>query len=930
LRIRPSLLRPSLLGLLIIAASATFAISQTRDISPHSKTGPAGSGVYGDSWAVVIGINDYENQGVPKLRYAVNDARSVHKALLGQGFPADRITLLLDKQATKAAIEQVLGDELRQKMRENDRLLVFFAGHGKTDRLRSGEEEGYLIPVDGNPARLFSTTISMESLRRISDRLSAKHILYIVDACYSGYAVYSRAVTDPLLEEMIRKPARQILTAGRQEDEAQERNGHGIFTSVLLRGLEGEAFQSGKTWLSLEELALWVKQRVYAESGKKQLPQYGNMAGEGQFVFLKLGAPAGTQVAAATPPPEPPKPTIKIEEQALGALVLTAPIDGVEVRIDELDVGILKVGRAFVVDRLLAGPHRVRARKTGSNDWDWVRDVRVAANQRVTVEIDIAPPNPPVTEEERPLGSLALIANIDGVQVRVDDRDVGVVTVQNSLIVDKLPAGTHRVRARKTGNADWDWVRDIQLAANQRSEVVINIAGARTANVKVEQRLLGSLALISPIDGVEVRVDDIDVGVAKAGSALVVDDLAVGTHKIRARKSGKTDWEWTRDILVAANRRSEVEIDIAPPKPRVKVEERPFGTLALIAPIDDIEVWLGDKRLGEIGKGRALVIDVPEGTHRVRARKPGRPDWERSVRVAVNQRAEILIDIDLIGPAKIIKDEAGAEMVLVPAGEFWMGSTPEETDWFVDECKKTGTSEKQCKEFVGRETPRHRVNLAAFYVHRFEVTTALFERFVTATGYRTTAEIEGWGWVYRFNTRGQWSWAKADGATWKKPDGPFNPSPHDDHPAVQVSWNDAEAYCKWAGSRLPTEAEWEKAARGTDGRRYPWGNDWDASRAKSTEGAGTTSVGSYSNGVSPYGLHHMAGNVAEWVADKFDAAYYRNSPEQDPQGPTDGRQRVQRGGSWNNAPLYLRSASRVANPPTYRNDSVGFRCARGL
>jgi len=296
----------------------------------------------------------------------------------------------------------------------------------------------------------------------------------------------------------------------------------------------------------------------------------------------------------------------------------------------------------------------------------------------------------------------------------------------------------------------------------------------------------------------------------------------------------------------------------------------------------------------------------------------------------VNARAENLIDIDLIGPAKIIKDEAGAEMRLVPAGEFGMGSTPEEVSWLVDECKKTGTPEKQCKEFVARETPRHRVNVSAFYVHRYEVTTGLFERFVTATGYRTTAENEGWGWVYRFNTRGQWSWVKADGATWKKPDGPFNPSSQDDQPAVQVSWQDAEAYCKWAGSRLPTEAEWEKAARGTDGRRYPWGNDWDASRVKSTEGAGTTSVGSYSNGVSPYGLHHMAGNVAEWVSDWFDAAYYQNSPEQDPQGPANGRQRVQRGGSWNNAPIYLRSAGRVAAAPTLRNDSVGFRCARGL
>ena len=118
----------TLLSLFITLGLTTSGAVQTRDISPRSHTGASGSGVYGESWAVVIGINDYDNPNVPKLRYAVNDARSVQKALLGQGFPANRITVLLDKQATKASIERVLGDELRQKMAENDRLVVFFAG----------------------------------------------------------------------------------------------------------------------------------------------------------------------------------------------------------------------------------------------------------------------------------------------------------------------------------------------------------------------------------------------------------------------------------------------------------------------------------------------------------------------------------------------------------------------------------------------------------------------------------------------------------------------------------------------------------------------------------------------------------------------------------------------------------------------------------
>ena len=282
---------------LVLPADAAIA-QPAYGGQPPPGTGPAAPG---ESWAVLIGINRYQHPRVPKLRYAVNDALALEQTLRAQGFRPDRIVTLTDDKATKAAIEQLLGDELRQKLGPNDRLLVFFAGHGKTDQLRSGEEEGYLIPVDGDPTRLFSTAISMTALRQISDRLSAKHILYIVDSCYSGYAIFNRSIAEDLLEEMTKKPAIQILTAGRQQDEAQERAGHGVFTEVLIRGLSGDAFPREKGWLALEELGLWVKQRVFVESNKKQLPQYGNLSGEGQFVFFQEArAPAGS------PPPSPP------------------------------------------------------------------------------------------------------------------------------------------------------------------------------------------------------------------------------------------------------------------------------------------------------------------------------------------------------------------------------------------------------------------------------------------------------------------------------------------------------------------------------------------------------------------------------------------------------------------------------------------------
>jgi sulfatase modifying factor 1 len=222
----------------------------------------------------------------------------------------------------------------------------------------------------------------------------------------------------------------------------------------------------------------------------------------------------------------------------------------------------------------------------------------------------------------------------------------------------------------------------------------------------------------------------------------------------------------------------------------------------------------------------------------------------------------------------------GSEMAEIPAGPFVMGNDDSDPN----------------------EAPAHQVDLPAFMLDKFEATNADFAAFAEDTGYVTYAETH----------EGSPSWRDEFQAG------------KENHPVVRVTWDDAAAYCTWAGKRLPTEAEWEKAARGPDGFLYPWGNEWDPSQANVKESGirDTVSVGSYApNG---YGLFDMAGNVWEWTDSPYVA--YPGSTYQDPQYNPDLR--VTRGGGWFDTEEQVRSTNRSAAPPAVTaNDDVGFRCA---
>jgi hypothetical protein len=257
---------------------------------PSAPSNPAAirarvRGLPGRAWALVVGINRY--QRAERLNYAVADARAVADALPGLGF--SEVRLLTDAEATKAEIERVMYEDLKEKMGPDDRLFVFFAGHGITVRLPRGGEEGYLVPVDGDPDRPELTALAMDEVRKMGRRVPAKHIFFAIDACFSGFAATREAVLetpDADLLSALEEPVVQVMTAGRKGQKAVETGGHGLFTRRLLDALRGLADRDGRGFVTASQLAAWLTPRVTRDSGGRQHPQYSALDGEGDFVFI--------------------------------------------------------------------------------------------------------------------------------------------------------------------------------------------------------------------------------------------------------------------------------------------------------------------------------------------------------------------------------------------------------------------------------------------------------------------------------------------------------------------------------------------------------------------------------------------------------------------------------------------------------------------
>ncbi len=351
----------------------------------------------------------------------------------------------------------------------------------------------------------------------------------------------------------------------------------------------------------------------------------------------------------------------------------------------------------------------------------------------------------------------------------------------------------------------------------------------------------------------EVLID----GILKGKSPLVIPDITAGEHLIRANKNL---YGISKTVNIKAGIKHNLFLELIVEFGYLKIDSKPQAA----------NVYLDDKMIGK------TPIEIPKlsiGGHSIKLTKY-LPEKILSYSgfIAVNTgENKIMID-------NFEKKSLPANMVYIPAGEFNMGD---------DNADKN-------------QQPVHSVYLDAFYIDKYEVTNAEYDKFVKAAKHNKPKFSEN--------------------LNFSQPD----------YPVVGISWSDAADYCAWAGKSLPTEAQWEKAARGDTASLYPWGNKFVYGLSNIAVAADpynyTAAVGSYPKGASAYGVFDMAGNAAEWCADWYDKNYYQTSPQINPTGAETGEYKVVRGGSWDSAAYDVRTTFRWRYYPDLGRSYIGFRC----
>jgi len=544
-----------------------------------------------------------------------------------------------------------------------------------------------------------------------------------------------------------------------------------------------------------------------------------------------------------------------------------------------------KVGQAYSVELQMLDVRTSRLDMPFSRQYTGDISALLGAMKEAALEFSKWKPGPtaqPIAEAKAEYGSLRVQSTPPGARIYLDGNDVG--TTPGML--GKLEIGEYNIVIVKDGYSSF----------SQTVRVSRNVTGSVNAALTKEY---GTLTVTSVPTNAAVYIDGVPKGTV-SGSGLRVSGLGIGVHKIRVAKTGYAPYEVEMTLESGEGNTLNAVLNAKPGS--MVITSTPGGAGVTVD---------GTPR----GNTPCSVTGLEPGTYSVKVEKTGYEDGEISVSVEAGQsvtRTVVLrktltpsvppspggrgsglgltyLSTNAQGYKEYRNEKDGSVLIEIPAGSFTMGSNDGGSD----------------------EKPVHTVSLNKYYIGKYEVTNAQYKKFCDATGHAQPSQPSDPGFSGLSNY--------------------FTNYPN--YPVVNVSWNDAKAYCDWAGLRLPTEAEWEKAARGTDGRKYLWGNTWDAAKCNSSERGDsyeyTSPVGSFPSGVSPYGCYDMAGNVWEWCNDWYGENYYANSPSSNPAGPASGDDRVLRGGGWNDDAGRCRSANRGSNFPEIPDVFYfGFRVAQ--
>ena len=446
-----------------------------------------------------------------------------------------------------------------------------------------------------------------------------------------------------------------------------------------------------------------------------------------------------------------------------------------------------------------------------------------------------------------------------------------------------------------------DWLRrEIETAIDEKRNIIpLLFKGFQFGTPSVSAKLTGKLKDLSGYNGLNVHEDYFDEAMERLRTQYLNIPLSTVLHPVStlvqnavkeeqvAADKALEGIENVQDLVKQGDGKplQEKESSRSPSKQpeegktstRLSTNAFPWrmiagitAGLALLA----LSVWGGSRLLGNSPTVLPNETDTP-ATQSILSQEPPTAitNIPTPTDISTSPTPNPVIGSTMTG-------EDGITLFYIPAGVFTMGSNSD-------------------------DSPEHLVNLDAFWIDQTEVTNSMYAKCVEAGICNPPNSSAS-------KTRSSY----------------YGNSQFNNYPVIYVNWNMAKAYCEWVDRRLPTEAEWEKAARGTDGRIFPWGNDppnTNLLNYNNTVGD-TTEVGKYPNGASLYGAVDMAGNVWEWVADWYDTAYYLGSPSFNPPGPVSGTNRVDRGGSWGNSETKIRSAYRYGLNPISADDSLGFRC----